>query len=198
MEYSEYKKLQEDGSDWSYNSRWGDQMVDAITDWFGKDVMAAESPSYAMVSILDVGCGEGRGLEALKEMGFQNTAGVDITMEKIQAGMKRGLEIIDDDFNEMAKFSDDSIDYIFCSHTLEHALDLKQALSSLLRVVKKKIYIIVPIDETEESVKANPAHTAPITESVEIADVLDTLQCEYVWEEKMRMNKEAWFVITKR
>ncbi len=48
----EYKKLQIEGSDWSYGSRWGDQMEEAIIK-FGQSIADKNS------RLLDIGCGEG-------------------------------------------------------------------------------------------------------------------------------------------
>jgi ubiquinone/menaquinone biosynthesis C-methylase UbiE len=91
----EYRQLQIDGSDWSYNSGWGDQMAESIRQIF-KDVPR----NY---NILDVGCGEGRGLKTLVEMGFdsQKLVGVDLSVEKLNAARSRKFLCLEEDFHEL-------------------------------------------------------------------------------------------------
>ena len=159
--YSNYVKLQEKGSDWSYGSHWGDQMEDAITSWFAKEV---EKDAH----ILDLGCGEGRGVKALTDMGFSNVSGVDITVAKVNKGIGYGLNIFPDDMHTLKTVPDKKYDYIFTSHTLEHALSLEEVVRTLLRITKKKIYFIIPIHETKEFVeKNNPSHTSFINDPKE-------------------------------
>jgi ubiquinone/menaquinone biosynthesis C-methylase UbiE len=51
----------------------------------------------------------------------------------------------------------DSVDWAFCSHTLEHVVDLDKAWSEICRISSKAIYVIVPL-ESDELVKVNPSH----------------------------------------
>ncbi len=41
-------------------------------------------------------------------------------------------------------FADNSFDVVICSHTLEHVVDIRVAMSELLRVARRKLIIVVP------------------------------------------------------
>ena len=188
----EYIKLQVEGSDWSYGSAWGDQMEEAITNWFAKDI-----PKDAR--ILDIGCGEGRGLDALKKQGFDSVFGVDIALEKIKKARENGHHIFNVDFHlldtqeSVKKF----FDYTFCSHTLEHSYDIIRALKSIEYVTKKALYFIVPVGETKEEVeKYNPSHTFPFKDLQQIEHLLiNHSYNDYILFEQKRMCKEVWGII---
>jgi ubiquinone/menaquinone biosynthesis C-methylase UbiE len=188
--HEDYIKLQVEGSDWSYGSRWGDQMEQAITEWFAKDL-----PKDA--AILDIGCGEGRGLDALKKLEFTNLYGIDLSEEKLAAARLRGWQtVFNQDFHNLKDFQFE-FDYAFCSHTLEHAYDIKVALNSIELVVKKSLYFIVPVGETrEEVIKYNPSHTSPFKDMDEIDKLLTDMGYKnFHLFEQARMCKEVWGVI---
>lgn len=187
-----YKQLQIDGSDWSYGSKWGDQMQASVEEIF-KDVNKSSN-------ILDVGCGEGRGLQTLYNMEFdrKRLIGVDLSPEKLRAARARGLLCLEEDFHTLQSIPSKYFDFVYCSHTLEHAYDLTLAFSSLIRVCKYTVYFIVPIGETlEEVVKYNPSHTSPIQDIFQIEEILKTFKAngsiiEFELKEKNRMCKEVW------
>lgn len=188
-ENKEYVELQQKGSDWSYGSKWGDQMENAILEWFAKEI-----PLDA--KILDAGCGEGRGVKSLLNAGFKNVSGVDITPEKVEAGKSNGLNLFLGDLHTLENISDKEYDYVFCSHTLEHMMDLPKAISNLVRITKHKIFYIVPIHETKEFVALhNPSHTSVIGDASEFYSVLDKLNLNHKHWEMKRMSDELWGII---
>ena len=188
-EYQNYLKLQIEGSDWSYNSPWGDQMEDAMINWFAKDVADKNS------SIIDIGCGEGRGLDALMRAGYKKIAGVDIAVDKIKKAKEKGHKIYEEDFHDL-KLENQKFDYVFCSHTLEHSYDLKKAFESILNICNKKIYFILPIFETEDFVKKhNPSHTSFINDPEYVISILNKINKKYTTEIKNRMSFELWGTI---
>jgi len=186
----EYIDIQVSGSAWSYGSPWGDSIEAAIRETF-KDIDRE-------AHVLDVGCGEGRGLDALKDMGFINIIGVDLSDEKLAKAKERGHIVLNSDFHTLCEFEEGSIDYIFCSHTLEHALDLEVALKTLINVVRKVLFFIVPIGETKEEVeKYNPSHTSPIKDKEQLIKILDNIGYKYCLIEKYRHCSEIWGKIYK-
>lgn len=187
---NEYIKLQVDGSDWSYNSRWGDQMVDAINDLFSKKNINEND------SVLDIGCGEGRGLSTFKNLGFYKICGVDLSEEKLTKARKESFEVYNCDFHDLRIFDEKQFDYIFCSHTLEHAYDIRKAILSFLRITKKEIYIIIPINESEEFVKLhNPSHTSFFTDGKNLLNILTELNLNFEHITKKRLCDEMWIKI---
>jgi len=188
MDQVDYFKLQAEGSDWSYGSKWGDQMEQAVVELLRTEVRNKK--------ILEIGCGEGRGMIAMLAFGAIEVHGIDVAPDKIAAAKARGLNV---QFMDMHKlnFADKYFDYIFTSHALEHCLDLKTVLMECIRVTKDKIIFIIPIRETKEFVaQFNPSHTYPINDPKEVTDILDSLNLKYHWEEKVRMCHEMWCTIT--
>jgi SAM-dependent methyltransferase len=57
---------------------------------------------------------------------------------------------------EKLPFEDEEFEWVFCSHTLEHVKDLNEALSEIMRVSEKGVWIVVPI-EPEQDLN-NPSH----------------------------------------
>lgn len=181
-----YRQLQIEGSDWSYGSKWGDLMEEAILE------MTAHLNKDA--SLLDIGCGEGRGLDALKLAGFTNLFGCDISPEKINRAREKGFTIYEEDFHTTPSIGDKSIDYVFSSHTLEHAYDLELAFKNIGRITKSELMFVIPIGERLEDVrKKNPSHTSPIfkIEHLEETMIKSGLK-NFVLKNKMRMCPEAW------
>lgn len=128
-------------------------------------------------------------------MGFKAT-GIDITKEKIDKGINDGLDLHIGDMHNLP-FEDNQFDYVFISHTLEHAIDIEKAISECVRVARKEVFIIVPIYETKEWVLVNnPAHTSPINLPEEFLSVLDKIVKVYTAKVVTRMCSELWVRIT--
>lgn len=68
------------------------------------------------IRILDVGCGHGRNIAALKEFGFKNILGVDKNIETIKKNKTTGHNCIH--FNDLRK--EEKFDLIIFSHIIEH------------------------------------------------------------------------------
>jgi 2-polyprenyl-3-methyl-5-hydroxy-6-metoxy-1,4-benzoquinol methylase len=77
--------------------------------------------------ILDIGCGNGKVLLFLKESGFNNTFGIDISDEAIKLCRSLGLKnVLHIDAKEFLSKNKESYDIVFALDFLEH-LDLKSA-----------------------------------------------------------------------
>lgn len=189
-----YKELQISGSDWSYGSRWGDQMEESINEIF------SGYPNNERYNILDVGCGEGRGLMALYDIGFSQRSiiGVDIAPDKIKAARERGFLVLDEDFHKLTSIPDNYFNYVYSSHTLEHSYDLEAAFKSIMRVCKGTFFFIVPVGETKEEVdKYNPSHTSPIKDEEQLVNILDKIGYKYKIQKVERMCPEIWGEVWK-
>ena len=140
-----YKQLQEEESAYSRGTVWGDRIKDSIEKY----------GSYLQGKVLDIGCGDGLGVELIKELGHE-CAGIDISTPKVTLAQEKGLDAVEGVVEELP-FEDKQFDTVFCSHTLEHAEDLAKACSEIQRVSRRAV-IIVPIEEHTD----NPGHTSPI------------------------------------
>ncbi len=82
--------------------------------------------------ILDVCCGDGRGLQKFKEMGFTNVTGVEICDEKIKHASLFGYNVIKCDICSGPFDFNGKYDIIYSSHTIEHVLNPEYTIKKLM------------------------------------------------------------------
>ncbi|TWT81005.1 Homoserine O-acetyltransferase [Planctomycetes bacterium CA13] len=91
-------------------------------------------------SVLDLGCGSGRLLSALKRHGKDRVVGVEVAQEKILAAAARGLDVIDYDLNHgLSAFIDKQFDVVVLSATLQAVANVEALFDEMLRVGKRVI-----------------------------------------------------------
>mgnify|MGYP003343965434 FL=1 len=194
FDLEKYYEIQKNGSDWSYGSRWGDQMEQAVSDIF-RNISPKKTNG-----VIDIGCGEGRGLQRLRDLGFKRLHGIDISEEKILYARKnRSMDILFDVFDFHKNLSLlGRFDIGFSSHALEHCYCFKTAINSICSIINRKFYFIVPIGETPEEVsKFNPSHTHPFKDLDHVHKCLiDAGVLSFSLQEKCerdgRMGREVW------
>lgn len=71
-------------------------------------------------AILELGCGPGYFLEFLKEQGFTNAKGVDISKEQVEVARQRGVDAKVADIFEFLDSSQDNFDVIIAIDFIEH------------------------------------------------------------------------------
>lgn len=85
--------------------------------------------------VLDVGCGDGTLLAALRDTRGVDARGMEIDAEKVEQCVSRGLSVIQGDANtDLAFYPDDSFDYAILSQTLQTTSRPDLMLDELLRV----------------------------------------------------------------
>ena len=96
-------------------------------------------------AILDVGCGQGYAMVKLKEAGFTNLQGITMSDEDVKATQDRGFKCEKMDQSFMT-FEDESFDFLFVRHCLEHSPFPYFTLGEFHRVLKEggKAYIEMP------------------------------------------------------
>jgi methionine biosynthesis protein MetW len=93
--------------------------------------------------VLDVGCGDGTLMEFLMNNKKIDVRGIEISKNKVQKCVKKGLTVIEGDAEkDLAQFPDSSFDYVILSQTLQAFLNPEKVISELLRVGKKAIVTI--------------------------------------------------------
>lgn len=184
MEYEAYKKLQIEGSGPSFGTKWGDQMEEAILSYL-KDVPKTSK-------IIDIGCGEGRGLIALQKLGFINLVGVDISEAKVDKVRKANIDGRTLDFHSLVPFSDKQFDYLFCSHAIEHSIFPQLVIKECTRISKNGLFI-VPIDNTPQPEFGKSPHTSNFSTEEQWTCLFDQY-CDrnHKHESKERLGKEVW------
>lgn len=99
-------------------------------------------------SALDVGCGSGKGLLALKSLGYE-VYGFDISLEHVLEARKLGFEnVLQYDAQVGIPFNED-FDLITCFGVLEHLYEPEKALKNILSKSPEALIIDVPNKHTE-------------------------------------------------
>jgi ubiquinone/menaquinone biosynthesis C-methylase UbiE len=134
-------------------------------------------------SLLDVGCGSGEMLRVADARGLK-TAGVDISkvgLSQAQAKVPRAdLKV---SWAEELPFPDASFDFVTCIGSLEHVMDITQAVREMVRVAKPGagVLIIVPnrrfvfafVTHLRQSLF--PDHSQPVERMASRREWFDTL-----------------------
>ncbi len=90
-------------------------------------------------TLLDVGCGRGYYLNQIAERTPYRLTGCDMVEDV--PGLKADYVA---GWVEQLPFADKSFDIVTCTHTVEHIMDLRLAVSELKRVAKKQLIIVTP------------------------------------------------------
>lgn len=104
--------------------------------------------------VLDVGCGDGLGLERLERKGFGALTGLDLSVEKLARASTRTLARLVRADAHALPFSDGEFDVVYASHSLEHCHTPEQALAEFRRVLVPggRLFIVVPYPDTGDPV----------------------------------------------
>lgn len=116
-------------------------------------------------SVLEVGCGTGDVLAAVKALGIgQEHRGVDVADPDAHRGpdATAGDLPLDSYDGRQLPYADNSFDLVFASHVLEHVPDERGFLAELARVAKRAVYIEVPCELNIRTTPANMQTTLDI------------------------------------
>jgi ubiquinone/menaquinone biosynthesis C-methylase UbiE len=95
-------------------------------------------------SVLDAGCGRGALLKKIRaKYPAMKLCGTDLVLYDYNDQDALGIDFVKSNLFSLP-FDDNSFDSVFCTHTLEHIRDSKNAISELLRVANKRLIIVVP------------------------------------------------------
>jgi len=113
--------------------------------------------------ILDLGCGPGYFLDNMKERGYTNVTGVTLSPGDQQTCIAKGHTIKGYDLSFLPQkdgYYDESVDFIFLRHALEHSPYPIFSLMEYNRILKQgsKIYIEVPAPDCDRKHEFNPNH----------------------------------------
>jgi len=126
--------------------------------------------------ILDLGCGPGYFLDEMKERGYTNLVGVTLSPEDIKLCETKGHTIKSYDMSFLPQsegYYDESVDFLFLRHALEHSPYPIFTLMEYNRVLKQggKLYIEVPAPDCERQHEFNLNHYS-ILGSTQLAALL--------------------------
>jgi SAM-dependent methyltransferase len=127
--------------------------------------------------ILDLGCGPGYFLDEMQARGYTNLTGATLSPGDIALCEGKGHTIKKYDLSFLPQqdgYHDESVDFIFLRHALEHSPYPIFSLMEYNRVLKQnaKIYIEVPAPDCERKHEFNPNHYS-ILGSAQLAALLE-------------------------
>lgn len=113
--------------------------------------------------ILDMGCGPGYFLDEMKERGYTDLTGATLSPGDIKLCESKGHKVGKYDLSFLPQkdgYYDESVDFIFLRHALEHSPYPIFTLMEYNRVLKQgsKMYIEVPAPDCERRHEYNPNH----------------------------------------
>lgn len=90
--------------------------------------------------VLDLGCGDGTLLRALRETRAANGYGIEIDDARIVASVRNGVNVIQSDLESgLSGFESSSFDYVILSQTLQAVRHTEDLLKEMLRVGREGI-----------------------------------------------------------
>ena len=93
--------------------------------------------------VLDVGCGDGTLMKYLKDNKNVDTRGLEISKNKVQICISKGLSVIEGNAEkDLKQFPDLSFDYVILSQTLQAFYTPEKVIDDLLKVANKAIVTI--------------------------------------------------------
>ena len=117
--------------------------------------------------VLDVGCDDGTLMEFLKNNKNVDIRGIEISKEKVQICISKGLTVIEGNAEvDLKQFPNDSFDYVVLGQTLQAFINPEIVIKELLRVGKKAIITIPNFGHWKVRLNLLIKGTMPITNSL--------------------------------
>ena len=96
---------------------------------------------------MDVGCGNGFLLNHLYKFS-KNTEFIGIDYKINNKNNPHNLRFIKGEIlEELYKIKSNSIDFVICTHVLEHLINPKQVVKELKRICRNQLIIICPLEK---------------------------------------------------
>ena len=117
--------------------------------------------------VLDVGCDDGTLMEFLKNNKNIDIRGIEISKEKVQTCIAKGLTVIEGNAEfDLKQFPTDSFDYVVLGQTLQAFINPEIVIKELLRVGKKAVVTIPNFGHWRVRFNLLFKGTMPITNSL--------------------------------
>ena len=117
--------------------------------------------------VLDVGCDDGALMEYLKQNKDVDIRGIEISKEKVQTCISKGLTVLEGNAElDLKQFPNKSFDYVVLGQTLQAFINPEIVIKELLRVGKKAIVTIPNFGHWKVRLNLLIKGTMPITSSL--------------------------------
>jgi len=117
--------------------------------------------------VLDVGCDDGTLMEFLKKNKNVDIRGIEISKEKVQTCIAKGLTVIEGNAEfDLKQFPNDSFDYVILGQTLQAFINPEIVIKELLRVGKKAIVTVPNFGHWKVRLNLLFKGTMPVTKTI--------------------------------
>ena len=117
--------------------------------------------------VLDVGCSDGSLMEILKKSKNVDIRGIEISKEKVQTCISKGLTVIEGNAEfDLKQFPDKSFDYVILGQTLQAFINPEIVIKELLRVGNKAIVTIPNFGHWKVRLNLLIQGTMPVTKTL--------------------------------
>lgn len=110
---------------------------------------------YENISIVDVGCAQGGMLNVLKEKGYLNLNGMDLSDTNLKTLRKKGINSWNNSICDITNI-DHKFDFVILSHILEHVCDLQTAVCNLKKILTDKGYTYIEVPNASKYAEYYP------------------------------------------
>lgn len=169
-------------NEWLYSSHLVDEGDSQLHEQLTKDIVKTYVDPLNLPKdsvILDVGCGPGYFMDEMKERGYTNLTGITLSENDLAECKNKGHNVKAYDMSFLPQtdgFTDESVDFIFLRHALEHSPYPVISLIEYNRLLKqgKKIYIEMPTPNGQRRHEFNTNHYSVMGESQWVSLFLKT------------------------
>ena len=117
--------------------------------------------------VLDVGCDDGSLMEFLKKSKKVNIRGIEISKDKVQTCISKGLTVIEGNAEfDLKQFPNNSFDYVVLGQTLQAFVNPEIVIKELLRVGKKAVVTIPNFGHWKVRLNLLIKGTMPVTKTL--------------------------------
>ena len=117
--------------------------------------------------VLDVGCDDGTLMEYLKQNKDVDIRGIEISKEKVQTCISKGLTVLEGNAElDLKQFPNKSFDYVVLGQTLQAFVNPEIVIKELLRVGKKAIVTIPNFGHWKVRLNLLIKGTMPVTRTL--------------------------------
>jgi ubiquinone/menaquinone biosynthesis C-methylase UbiE len=152
--------------------------------------------------ILDIGCRNGNLLKIFQDEGYINLYGIDVSQKALDL-VPEGINTLLADIQNIP-FENEFFDVVTATHVLEHCENPNDAVSEMIRVLKKGglLFVEVPLENRK---RPEAGHFCHFTETSNVFKMFKTLFIiDFTEDYKLRkdsvvgVKKRRWFRIVMR
>lgn len=127
------------------------------------------------IKILDAGTRDGWTVEFLNSLGYNNVLGIELFDDYIQYAKDKNRNVEKGDLHNLS-YEENTFDFVYCRHTLEHTLDPVKAMNEMLRVTKVggAMYCSFPLEQNTQG-----KHTVAFPDPETVKSIVSSLDYKY-------------------